>query len=126
MHMIVDRKILKITDESNENIVRGVRYERLIKNAYAAENACVIVPVDSVVHKKHQFLSGASDGLVASKTANGVVNCEKLGRLLEIKCPLKRVRDNNETENYYAQMQICMQCYDLYETDFVKANVREF
>lgn len=99
----------KATNEpvSNMFVAHGQKYEDEARDWISAALGETVMDVGLVVHATEPWLGASPDGLTCS------------GKLLEIKCPLKReIRPGHVPEHYYAQMQVQMEVCDVDTTIF--------
>ena len=82
--------------------------------------------------EKYKFLGASPDGICSAHTLDGKFS-DKLGTMLEIKCPFKRpIKHGGEINgeicpNYYFwQIQQQLQCCNLYKCDFWQCNIAEY
>lgn len=96
-------------------LVWGTRFEPIAKEIYCHLEGVKLEELTCVRHPTHEFLGASPDGLVISQD-------ERLGRLVEFKCPISRnfTEDSPVPEEYYHQMQLQMECTDLQECDYVE------
>lgn len=92
----------KVTNAPLNNmfVVHGQRYEDEARDWIADALGETIVEVGLVRHLSLPWLAASPDGVTAS------------GKLVEIKCPLKReIRPGHVPEHYYVQMQVGFSVY---------------
>ena len=65
-------------------------------------------------HKTHTFLRASPDGININRDS------PLYGRLLEVKNPTTRILDGKVKKEYWVQMQLQMEVWDLDECDFLE------
>lgn len=101
----------KMTDEFIENmfVVHGQKYEDEARDWAAAALGEVVEEVGLVRHETLPWLAASPDGVTHS------------GKLMEIKCPLKRqIQPGRVPEHYLPQVQVQMEVADIDQTIFVQ------
>ena len=96
-------------------LIWGTRFEPVAKEIFCQTEKLTIKDLSCVRHPEHAFMGASPDGLLLS-------NNERNGRLIEIKCPISRVFTNETSvpPQYYAQMQMQMECTQLNECEYVE------
>ena len=86
-----------------------------------------------VAHPKYNFLGASPDGIVCPTKNDGIHSTELVGRMLEIKVPLRRkILKSGEVKGeicpiyYWDQVQLQLQCCDLDECDFWQCQIGEY
>ena len=79
----------------------GIRFEPVVKQIYEAKYGAVIKDLGRMSHPSNPRCMASPDGLVYSCS-----NQQRIGRLIEIKCPVTREIDGTIPKDYYAQMQM--------------------
>lgn len=101
----------KVENKKFNNIfcAHGVKYEDEARDALEDIIGEKIYEFGLVQHPKYKWLGASPDGVT------------HLGRLIEIKCPLKReIVPGKVPELYYPQLQIQMECCDMDQLLFVQ------
>lgn len=101
----------KVTDAPLNNmfVAHGQRYEDEARDLAMAALGDRCYDVGLVVHPTLPWLGASPDGVTAS------------GRLVEIKCPLKRrIEPGTVPGHYWPQIQVQMECCDVDSTVFVQ------
>ena len=82
-----------------------------------------IVDTTCVQHPEHSFLGASPDGIILTENTKDI----RYGRLVEFKCPISRVFDETTPIpiHYWHQMQMQMECTDLYECDYVEMKFKQ-
>jgi hypothetical protein len=94
----------------------GIRFEPVVKQIYEHKYNATVKELGRLIHPTYNKCSASPDGLV--------YNCsspERVGRLIEIKCPVTREIDGTVPKDYYAQMQMQLQVTQLKFCDYVEA-----
>jgi putative phage-type endonuclease len=96
-------------------LIWGTRFEPVAKEIYCSEQGVKLVDLSCVRHPVHEFIGASPDGLI-------IADDERNGRLIELKCPISRVfnEDTPVPDSYYHQMQLQLECTDLQECDYVE------
>lgn len=92
----------------------GIRFEPVVKLAFSKLWSLELVDSGRIVHPTVAHLAASPDGLIlnsADKT--------RVGRLVEIKCPIRREVDGVIPFEYWCQMQIQMEVMDIDECEFL-------
>lgn len=98
----------------------GVAYEPVITELYEVINGTQVHEFGMIPHPDLDWLGASPDGITTH------------GRMLEIKCPHRRIpKCNSRGEavpkiQYWVQMQIQMECCGFDECDFVDVQLEEF
>lgn len=106
---LLDKKVRNEPMGYNANMAHGVKHEddarRLLEDVLGER----IAEYGLLVHKEHDWLGASPDGVSES------------GKMIEIKCPLKRVIEPGVVpHHYYPQVQIQMEVCDLDVALFVQ------
>lgn len=91
----------------------GIRFEPVVKQIYELKYSAEVKELGRLVSTIDPRVSASPDGLVYSGP--------KLGRLLEIKCPVTREPDGIISKKYYNQMQSQLFVTGIEYCDFVEA-----
>lgn len=94
--------------KGNEATKHGDTYEDEARNLYCEKSGEVVHEIGLHPHPNYNWIGGSPDGLTES------------GKLLEIKCPLRRSLNGEIPKYYIAQVQLLMEILDLDETDFIQ------
>lgn len=107
---LVSRKAGPETALNNIFVAHGQRYEDEARDWAMAALGERAYDVGLVRHATLPWLAASPDGVTASS-----------GRLIEIKCPLKRrIEPGRVPEHYWPQVQVQMECCDVDSTLFVQ------
>ena len=99
----------------------GVKYEPVATMFYEHLNNLKIVEFGLIPHPKLSVFGASPDGITDIDSPPGLV-----GRMLEIKCPPKRVFTNEVPKHYWMQMQGQLEVCDLEECDFLQVKLEEY
>jgi putative phage-type endonuclease len=96
--------------KGNHMTEHGNKYEHVALEKYEAVTGEKVVEFGLLesMNPGEKFLAGSPDGITAS------------GRLIEIKCPFKRVPTDSVPEHYKYQLQFLMQILNLPVCDFIQ------
>ena len=73
-----------------------------------------------IPHETHKFLGASPDGINVDPNSN------RFGRMLEIKNIVNREINGIPKKEYWIQMQMQMECCNLFETDFLECRFKEY
>ena len=93
----------------------GIRFEPVVKQILIAMWGVEILEVGRLVHPTDKQLAASPDGLIQVAAER-----DRVGRLIEIKCPVKREINGKIPFEYWCQMQIQMEVADIDECDYVE------
>lgn len=93
----------------------GVRFEPVVKQILEKMWKGKILDIGRLIHPTDTKLAASPDGLIESAEDEA-----RVGRLLEIKCPIKRVINNMVPFEYWCQMQIQMEVANIDECEYVE------
>jgi hypothetical protein len=96
----------------------GIRFEPVVKQILEMMWGCKILEIGRLVHKTDTRLAASPDGLIESAQ-----DPNRVGRLLEIKCPVKREINGKIPFEYWCQMQIQMEVADIDECDYIEVKI---
>jgi hypothetical protein len=94
----------------------GIRFEPVVKQIYEHKYGAVVKELGRLRHPTDPRCMASPDGLVYQS-----VYPQRVGRLVEIKCPVTREIDGTVPKDYYAQMQMQLQVSGLHECDYIEA-----
>lgn len=116
----------------NDFVVHGKKYEQIATLMYEHIYNVKVTEFGCLPSNKYKFLGASPDGICSAHTLDGKFS-EKLGTMLEIKCPYKRpITPKGEINgticpNYYFwQIQQQLQCCELNDCDFWQCNIKEY
>ena len=123
--LIVDKckpiNIKKYTNVNTETAFHfGHKFEPLSTNFYEYLFKTKVGEFGCISHDKHKFIGASPDGINIDKTN------KRYGRLLEIKNPKSREITGIPKKEYWVQMQIQMEVWDLNECDFLETKFVEY
>jgi putative phage-type endonuclease len=126
-------KVLGRDFTGNINCYHGKKYEQIATNIYEYRMNIKIEEFGLLEHPKYSFLGASPDGICGKYKYDGVHLSKHVGRMLEIKCPLRRhikttgeIYDNICPSYYWAQVQLQLECCDLDECDFWQCKISEY
>ena len=97
----------------------GIRFEPVVKQILEKKWSAKIHDLGRLVHKTDTHLAASPDGLIVSTPHK-----ERLGRLIEIKCPYSRKVGAEIPFEYWVQMQIQMEVADIDECEYVEVEIK--
>jgi hypothetical protein len=97
----------------------GVRFEPVVKQVLEKRWGVRIAESGRLVHLTDPTLAASPDGLILEAT-----DPARVGRLLEIKCPISRPIGNGVPFDYWCQMQIQMEVTGVDECDYVEVKLQ--
>tara|TARA_B100000424_G_C22912352_1_gene485396 strand:+ start:108 stop:1505 length:1398 start_codon:yes stop_codon:yes gene_type:complete len=98
----------------------GHLYEPLSTMIYEWNYDTTIGEFGCIKHKDYEFIRASPDGI------NIKPHNHLYGRMLEIKNPVSRVISGRPKKEYWVQMQIQMEVWELDECDFLETSFKEF
>ena len=110
-----------ISKASRDIMQWGVKYEPVATMFYEHLNNLKIVEFGLIPHPKLSVFGASPDGITDIDSPPGLV-----GRMLEIKCPPKRVFTKDVPKHYWMQMQGQLEVCDLEECDFLQVKLEEY
>jgi hypothetical protein len=96
----------------------GVRFEPVVKQILHTMWGADIVDVGRLYHPTDAYLAASPDGLIRAATDE-----TKIGRLLEIKCPIKRELTGKIPFEYWCQMQLQMEVTGIDECEYLEVKL---
>lgn len=116
----------------NKFVYHGKKYEKIAILIYEQIYNTKIGEFGLIPHDTHKFLGASPDGISMNLTLDNKVN-DRVGRMLEIKCPLTRkilsegIVDGEICPHYYwVQVQVQLECCNLEECDFWQCSLSEY
>jgi len=97
----------------------GVRFEPVVKQVLSSRWGCKIIDTGRLMHPTDPLLAASPDGILYDATEP-----ERVGRLLEIKCPITRAVNGTIPFEYWCQMQIQMEVTGIDECEYVEAKIQ--
>jgi putative phage-type endonuclease len=121
--LLIDKtSTVKIPFITNEIIQWGVKYEPVATWFYEHLNQLTIVEFGLVPHPTFPIFGASPDGICDT----GAKESHMVGRMLEIKCPPKRVFTAEVPFHYWMQMQGQLETCNLEECDFFQVKLEEY
>lgn len=100
--------------KGNEATAHGNKYEDEARILYEQRHGEVCHEIGLHPHPLYEWLGGSPDGITES------------GKLIEIKCPMRRKITPEVPEHYMPQLQLLMEILDLDECDFIQYKPADF
>jgi putative phage-type endonuclease len=94
----------------------GIRFEPVVKQIYEAKYNAVIKDLGRMSHPQNPRCTASPDGLIYSCPSK-----ERIGHLIEIKCPVTREIDGVIPKDYYTQMQMQLHVTGMNACEYVEA-----
>lgn len=94
----------------------GIRFEPVVKQIYEHKYAATVKDMGRMHHATDPRCTASPDGLVYA-----CADSSRMGRLIEIKCPVTREIDGTVPKDYYAQMQMQLHVTGRPACDYVEA-----
>lgn len=107
---------LAVTSDRMSAFDWGIRFEPVVKQIYEYKYGATIKELGRLCHPTDPRCTASPDGLIYDCPTG-----ERIGRLIEIKCPVTREIDGSVPKDYYAQMQMQLHVTQLHECDYVEA-----
>ena len=121
---LIYKKCAPLTQHNSVNINspfhNGHKYEPLSIMIYENKHNTIVGEFGCISHKKHNFLRASPDGI------NIKPDSPYYGRAVEIKNPVSREITGIPKKDYWVQMQIQMEVWDLDECDFLETSFKEY
>lgn len=118
--------------KENKYVYHGKKYEKIAIMIYENIYNSKIGEFGLIQHPTITHIGASPDGISMSLTLDGQVN-KMIGRMIEVKCPPSRVILNKGKINgdicpeyYWIQVQLQLECCDLYECDFWQCHITEY
>jgi len=96
----------------------GIRFEPVVKQILEAQWGAKIVDSGRLMHPTDPLLAASPDGFIVEAT-----DPARIGRLLEIKCPISRDIGSSIPFEYWCQMQIQMEVTGIEECEYVEVKI---
>ena len=116
----------------NDFVFHGKKYEQIATSLYEHLYNSKITEFGCLPSDKYKFLGASPDGIGSKSTLDYKFN-NKLGYMLEIKCPFVRPIINKGKiaggicpYYYYCQVQQQLECCNLDNCDFIQCNLKEY
>lgn len=126
---------------TNAPCYHGKKMEEIATMIYAYRMNVQVEEFGLMIHPDMKFIGASPDGIVSTKKLDNKHKTKFVGRMLEIKCPVRRKKwitsnveiSNNKSEKnvicpyyYWIQMQLQLECCDLDECDFWQCDITEY
>ena len=95
----------------------GIRFEPVVKQAFCKMGGITIGECGRITHATDSHLAASPDGLLTEGPL------DRLGRLIEIKCPISRKIGVELPFAYWCQMQIQMEVADIAECEYLEVKI---
>lgn len=105
---LIRKKCGNVRFDGNEATEHGNKYENEARDIYCERYGEVSHEIGLHPHPLYKWLGGSPDGITES------------GKLLEIKCPLRRAIKDEVPVHYMPQLQLLMDILDLESCDFIQ------
>jgi hypothetical protein len=96
----------------------GIRFEPVVKQILAERWGVTIMDSGRLMHPTDPLLAASPDGLITEATDSA-----RIGRLIEIKCPISREIGDTIPFEYWCQMQIQMEVTGIEECEYVEVKI---
>jgi len=118
--------------ETTKATHHGKKYEPVAIEIYGELYDCMIDEYGLINHEKYSFLGASPDGIVNEYRRSTYGFNNNIGTMIEIKCPYSRkIKKEGEIKgvqcpiNYWIQVQLQLECCDLFKCDFCQYNISE-
>ena len=98
----------------------GHKYEPLSIMHYEFDFNTIVGEFGCIKHKKYPFLRASPDGINIKESS------DLYGRLVEVKNPISRKLTGTPKKEYWIQMQLQMEVWDLDECDFLETVYKDY
>lgn len=98
----------------------GIRFEPVVKQLYELKYSATIKDLGRLTHPEDNKCCASPDGLIYSTIASE--HKDRVGRLIEIKCPVTREINNSVPKEYYGQMQLQLHVTGVKVCDYVEVS----
>ena len=116
----------------NDAVHHGKKYEPVATMIYEHIYNCRMFEFGALPSEKYNFLGASPDGICSKYTLDNKF-CKRIGRMLEIKCPVSReIHTKGKIIGdicpfyYYCQIQQQLVCCELELCDFWQCTIREY
>ena len=116
----VPYEIKEYTVNVNSPFHNGHKYEPLSIMIYEDRFDTEVADFGCMKHFKHNFIGASPDGINVKR------DNERYGRMVEIKNPVSRKLTGVPKTDYWVQMQLQMEVWDLDECDFYETCFKEY
>jgi putative phage-type endonuclease len=105
---------------TNTSLHWGQKFEPLSVLIYEHKYKTQVEDFGCIQHPTYKFVGASPDGIIVNK------NCDRYGRMLEIKNVVSRDINGIPKKEYWVQMQLQMEVCDLDECDFLETKFTEY
>jgi putative phage-type endonuclease len=105
---------------ANSPLHWGVKYEPVSIQLYEKKYGTRVADFGCISHPLYSFIGASPDGIVVDPDS------PRFGRMIEVKNIYNREINGIPKEEYWIQMQIQMETWDLEECDFIETRFKEF
>lgn len=105
---------------TNTSLHWGQKFEPLSVLIYEHKYKTQVEDFGCIQHPTYKFIGASPDGIIVNK------NCDRYGRMLEIKNVVSRDINGIPKKEYWVQMQLQMEVCDLDECDFLETKFTEY
>jgi putative phage-type endonuclease len=105
---------------TNTSLHWGQKFEPLSVLIYEHKFKTQVEDFGCIQHPTYKFIGASPDGIIVNK------NCDRYGRMLEIKNVVSRDINGIPKKEYWVQMQLQMEVCDLDECDFLETKFTEY
>jgi hypothetical protein len=96
----------------------GIRFEPVVKQILEAKWGVKIAEAGRILHPTDTHIAASPDGIILEAT-----DPARVGRLLEIKCPVSRVIGEGIPFDYWCQMQVQLEVTGIDECEYVEVKL---
>ena len=96
----------------------GIRFEPVVKQILVEKWGLEIAEAGRILHATDKHIAASPDGIILAATDSA-----RVGRLLEIKCPITRVIGGEVPYEYWCQMQVQMEVTGIDECEYVEVKL---
>jgi len=96
----------------------GIRFEPVVKQILEARWGLQIAEAGRILHPADKHIAASPDGIILAAT-----DPARVGRLLEIKCPITRTIGEGIPFDYWCQMQVQMEVTGIDECEYVEVKI---
>lgn len=133
LHNFILKKCGIVSFIVNSNCYHGTKYEQIATMIYERKMNVKVEDFGLLRHPSIPFIAASPDGICGKYKFDGIHLSNKVGRMLEIKCPVTReiltegeIIDGICPKYYWIQIQQQLECCDLEECDFWQCKIIEY
>jgi hypothetical protein len=97
----------------------GIRFEPVVKQILEKKWGAKIAEAGRIMHPTDTHIAASPDGIILEAEDNA-----RVGRLLEIKCPITRAIGGGVPHDYWCQMQVQMEVTGVGECEYVEVKIQ--